>query len=147
VEGAERVHPVRLRRCRVRGRFAAERVGDVRGDDPAAGAAGAGEVLLGHHDDVAVRDAFGSDLTVQRPGRVVDEVGLLLGDAVRAALDAAGDDLRAGRLHGAAQGLRERRGRRPIRADLPFPEVPDAARDEGAAMSLDEAVDYASRPG
>ena len=59
---------------------------------------------------------------------------------------AAGDDVRAGRLHGAAQRLRETRGRRPIRADLPFPEVPDAARDEGAAMSLDEAVDYALRP-
>ena len=59
---------------------------------------------------------------------------------------AAGDDARAGRLHGAAEGLRETRSRRPIRADLPFPEVPDAARDEGAAMSLDEAVEYALRP-
>ena len=59
---------------------------------------------------------------------------------------AAGDDERAGRLRGAAQSLRETRGRRPIRADLPPPDVPDAARDEGAAMSLDEAVEYALRP-
>ena len=92
MEGAERVHPVRLCRRRVRRRLTAERVGDVRGDDPAAGAARAGEVLLGHHDHVPVRDASGADLTVQRPRRVVDEVGLRLSDSVRAALDATTRD-------------------------------------------------------
>jgi predicted ATPase/class 3 adenylate cyclase len=55
---------------------------------------------------------------------------------------AAGDRDRAGRLHGAAERVRETRGRRPTRADVPFPHVPDSARDEGRAMSLGEAVDY-----
>ncbi len=54
---------------------------------------------------------------------------------------AAGE--RAGRLRGAAQRLRETRGRRPIRADVPLPDVPESALDEGRAMTLDEAVDYA----
>ena len=56
---------------------------------------------------------------------------------------ADGDGPRAGRLGGAAERLRETRGRRPIRADVPFPEVPAAARLEGRGMEPDEAVDYA----
>lgn len=56
---------------------------------------------------------------------------------------AAGDSDRAGCLRGAADRLRENRGRRPIRTDAPLPDVPDAAREEGRAMTLDEAVDYA----
>jgi predicted ATPase/class 3 adenylate cyclase len=56
---------------------------------------------------------------------------------------AARDSGRAGRLHGAAQGLRETRGRRPIRADVTLPDVPDTAREEGLAMTLEEAVEYA----
>jgi predicted ATPase len=55
----------------------------------------------------------------------------------------AGESGRAGRLCGAAQQLRETRGRRPIRADVPLPDVPDSARDEGRSMSLEQAVDYA----
>ena len=58
---------------------------------------------------------------------------------------ATGDD-RAGRLHGAAERLRETRGRRPIRADLPLPGVPDAALAEGRAMTPEEAVDEALEP-
>ncbi len=56
---------------------------------------------------------------------------------------ADGDGARAGRLGGAAERLRETRGRRPIRADVPFPDVPASARLEGRGMELDEAVDYA----
>jgi predicted ATPase/class 3 adenylate cyclase len=58
---------------------------------------------------------------------------------------AAGDHERAGRLQGAAAGLREARGRRPIRADVPLPDVPDSARDKGRAVAFDEAVEYALR--
>jgi predicted ATPase/class 3 adenylate cyclase len=49
------------------------------------------------------------------------------------------DTERAGRLHGAAEGIREAQGRRPIRIDVPFPDVPDTGRD----LTLDEAVAYA----
>jgi predicted ATPase/class 3 adenylate cyclase len=55
----------------------------------------------------------------------------------------SGDLERAGRLLGAAEALRESRGRRPSRADVPLPVAPDAAREEGRAMALDEAVAYA----
>ena len=44
---------------------------------------------------------------------------------------------------GSAETLRETRGRRPIRADEPPPAVPEAAREEGRGLSLDEAVDDA----
>jgi predicted ATPase/class 3 adenylate cyclase len=54
-----------------------------------------------------------------------------------------GDSARAGRLSGAAGRLRETRGRRPIRADAPLPEAPRSAREEGRAMTLDGALDYA----
>lgn len=59
---------------------------------------------------------------------------------------AADDHVRAGRLRGAADRLRETRGRRPIRADVPLPDVPDSALDEGRALGLDEAIDYAISP-
>ena len=52
----------------------------------------------------------------------------------------AGDVDRAGRLHGAAEHIREDRGRRPIRTDLSFPELPADAVDEGRRLSFDEAV-------
>ncbi len=55
----------------------------------------------------------------------------------------SGDSGRAGLLYGAAQRLRETRGRRPIRADLPPPDVSDSVRDEGQAMTLEDAVDLA----
>jgi hypothetical protein len=54
-----------------------------------------------------------------------------------------GDATRAGRLLGVAERLRETRGRRPIRADLPLPEVPATARDEGRAIALEDALAYA----
>ena len=49
------------------------------------------------------------------------------------------DPDRAGRLHGAAERIREARGRRPVRRDVPFPEVPDLGGD----LTFDEAVAYA----
>ncbi|HSC90667.1 MAG TPA: adenylate/guanylate cyclase domain-containing protein [Gaiellaceae bacterium] len=64
-----------------------------------------------------------------------------------ARLAAAGGDVdHAGRLRGAADRLRETRGRRPIRADVPLPDVPEAARAEGRALPLDEAVAEALGP-
>ena len=60
---------------------------------------------------------------------------------------AGGDSRRAGCLLGAAQRLRETRGRRPIRADVALPSAPDSAQEEGRAMRLEEAVDYALHPG
>jgi predicted ATPase len=56
---------------------------------------------------------------------------------------AAGDVERAARLRGAAEHIREERGRRPIRTDLPFPELPAAVLDEGRRLSFDESVAYA----
>jgi predicted ATPase/class 3 adenylate cyclase len=55
---------------------------------------------------------------------------------------AAGDTARAGRLDGSALGLRESHGRRPIRADLPDLDVPAAAREEGRALTREEAVEH-----
>jgi predicted ATPase len=55
------------------------------------------------------------------------------------ALD-AGDLERAGRLRGAAQRIRLERGRRPARADLTFPELPEPALEEGRRLSFEEAV-------
>jgi hypothetical protein len=43
---------------------------------------------------------------------------------------------------GAAEHLRESRGRRPIRADVP-PDIPEAARQEGRTMPLEDALRYA----
>ena len=56
---------------------------------------------------------------------------------------ATGDEWRAGRLRGAADRLRETRGRRPIRSDVPPPVVPDDALAEGRSMTPEEAVDEA----
>ena len=58
----------------------------------------------------------------------------------------AGDPERAGRLLGAAERLRETRERRPARDDLPPPDVPGAALEEGRGMALDDAVDEALAP-
>jgi predicted ATPase len=57
----------------------------------------------------------------------------------------AGDDERAGVLLGAAERLRELRGRRPIRTDLPPPSAPTAAREEGRLLTVEDGVDYALR--
>jgi predicted ATPase len=58
---------------------------------------------------------------------------------------AADDGGRAGRLLGAAQNLREERGRRPIRTDVPLPDAPASDRDEGRALSFEDAVHYAQQ--
>jgi len=52
----------------------------------------------------------------------------------------------AGRLVGAASRLRQESGRRPIRADVPLPEVPAGALLEGRSLSLDAAVELALAP-
>jgi predicted ATPase/class 3 adenylate cyclase len=58
---------------------------------------------------------------------------------------AGGDTARAGRLDGAALGLRESHGRRPIRTDLPDLDLPAVARDEGRSFTVDDAVEYGLR--
>jgi predicted ATPase/class 3 adenylate cyclase len=87
------------------------------------------------------RDALRSFAEIGDGGGIADCL-----DGLSRLAAAAGDSGHAGRLCGAAQRLRETRGRRPIRADLPLPDVPDSARDEGRAMTVEEAVDYALRP-
>ena len=54
--------------------------------------------------------------------------------------------MRAGRLDGAAARLRETRRRPAIRPGVPL-DVPAVARDEGRAMTLDDAIAYALRDG
>jgi predicted ATPase/class 3 adenylate cyclase len=60
---------------------------------------------------------------------------------------AAGDGEHAGLLLGAAQTLRETRGRRPIRADEAPPQVPEAAVEKGRGLGLEEAVGCALEDG
>ena len=60
-----------------------------------------------------------------------------------ARLAAAEDPGRAGRLLGAAERLRETRGRRAARTDVPPPDLPADAREAGRALDFDEAVAYA----
>jgi predicted ATPase/class 3 adenylate cyclase len=105
-----------------------------------------GETARRSGDAARARDRFADALR--------SFVGLGDGGGMADALDglarvaaAAGDGGRAGRLVGAAERLREVRGRRPIRTDVPLPDVPASARDEGRALSLDDAVAYALRPG
>jgi hypothetical protein len=56
---------------------------------------------------------------------------------------ADGDGERAGRLRGAAERLRETSGRRPIRSDIALPDVPEPAQEEGRALPVEKAVEYA----
>ena len=86
------------------------------------------------------RDGLGEFVALADGGGMAD----CLEGLARLAAD-TGDAARAGRLLGSAETLRETRGRRPIRADEPPPEVPEAAREEGRGLSLDEAVDDALR--
>jgi len=90
--------------------------------------------------DVRFRDAIQSFAELSDGGGVAD----CLDGLSRLAL-AAGESERAGRLRGAAERLRETRGRKEIRADLPFPDVPDSARNEGRALTFEQAVEYALR--
>ena len=55
----------------------------------------------------------------------------------------AGDATRAGRLEGASQRLRETRGRAPIRPGPALEGIPEAAREQGRGLTLDEALAYA----
>ena len=117
-----------------------------------------GRVALAGFDEGAFNHACGLELlgeTARRSGdaALADDrfrAGLrsfaALGDGggIADCLD-AGDGERASRLLGAAERLRETRGRRPIRDDVPLHEVSDSARDEGRALSLDEALEYALR--
>ncbi|MET1010460.1 MAG: adenylate/guanylate cyclase domain-containing protein [Gaiellaceae bacterium] len=84
------------------------------------------------------RDGLGEFVALADGGGMAD----CLEGLARLAAD-KGDAGRAGRLLGGAETLRETRGRRPIRADEHPPEVPEAAREEGRGLSLDEAVDDA----
>jgi len=84
------------------------------------------------------RDALRSFVALGDGGHIAD----CLDGLGRVAAD-AGDSERAGRLHGVAERLRETRGRRPIRADLPFPDVPGGALEGGRAMRVEDALEYA----
>ena len=88
--------------------------------------------------DEAMGEKMGEFVALADGGGMAD----CLEGLARLAAD-TGDAARAGRLLGGAETLRETRGRRPIRADEPPPEVPEAAREEGRGLSLDEAVDDA----
>ena len=91
--------------------------------------------------DDRFRDAIQSFAELSDGGGVADCL-----DGLARLAAAVGESERAGRLRGAAERLRETRGRREIRADLPFPEVPGSARNEGRALTFEQAVDYALRP-
>ena len=54
-----------------------------------------------------------------------------------------GDLETAGRLRGAAHGLRHESGRKPIREDVPFDPVPERAFARGEGLIVDEAVAFA----
>jgi hypothetical protein len=135
------------------------RVGDLRSAESRALAA------LADLDEGAFNHASGLEILGESARRSGDEAraGDCFRDALRSfaalgdgggvadcldglsRLAAARDTGRAGRLRGAAQQLCEARGRRPIRADVPLPDVPNSALAEGRAMTLEEAVDYALR--
>ena len=86
------------------------------------------------------RDGLRSFVALGDGGGIAD---CLEGLARLAAAD--GDAHRAGRLLGAAERLRETRGRRPIRADVAPPRVPAVAREEGRSLTVDEALEKALR--
>jgi predicted ATPase len=64
-------------------------------------------------------------------------------DGLARLADQGGDRVRAGRLLGVASRLRETGGRRPTRGDAPFPDVPPESKEEGRALALDDALEYA----
>jgi predicted ATPase len=104
-----------------------------------------GETARRSGNEAAARDRFGDALRSFAELRDGGGVADCLDGLARLAA-AAADTRRAGRLLGAAERLRETRGRRPIRADVPLPDAPAAGREEGRALSFDEAVDYALHP-
>jgi predicted ATPase/class 3 adenylate cyclase len=101
-----------------------------------------GETVRRSGEPARARDVFSAGL--RSFARLRDGGGIAdcLDGLARVAVG-SGDLERAGKLLGAAEALRERRGRRPVRADVQLPDAPDSARDEGRAMALDEAVAYA----
>ena len=90
------------------------------------------------HAEALFRQSLSSFAALGDAGGIADCL-----DGLARLAAAAGDPSSAGRLVGAAEALRARRGRRPARTDVPIPDVPRAARDEGAALGLDDAVDHA----
>ena len=101
-----------------------------------------GETARRSGDDAAARDSFSSALRSFAELRDGGGVADCLDGLSRLAAD-AGDGVRAGRLLGAAERLRETRGRRPARTDVPLPDVSDVARESGRALTFDEAVELA----
>jgi predicted ATPase len=102
----------------------------------------AGEAARRAGDDVIAVDRFAAGLrSFAGLGDGGGTADCLEGLARLAA--SAGDEVRAGTLLGSAERLREVWGRRPIRADVPPPAVPSAARQAGRALTLDEAVEEA----
>jgi len=103
-----------------------------------------GEAARRAGDEAGAQDRFSEALrsfaTLADGGGIADSL-----EGLSRLAAASGDGERAGRLLGAAQRLRETRGRRPIRTDLPVAAVPDAALAAGRALTLEEAVDYALR--
>ena len=91
--------------------------------------------------DDRFRDAIQSFAELSDGGGVADCL-----DGLARLAAAVGESERAGRLRGAAERLRETRGRREIRADLPSPQVPGAPRKEGGARTGGRARDTPLHP-
>ena len=104
-----------------------------------------GEIARRAGDDGLAQARFADGLRTFAAIRDGGGMADCLDGIARIAAD-AGDPERAGRLVGAAERLRETRERRPARDDLPPPDVPDAALEEGRGMALDDAVDEALAP-
>jgi predicted ATPase/class 3 adenylate cyclase len=83
------------------------------------------------------RKALRGFAVLRDPGGVAD----CLDGLARLALES--DRETAARLRGAADALREDSRRRPIRSDVPPPDVPESARQAGLAFSLENAVEFA----
>lgn len=98
----------------------------------------AGDAALARERLSAALESFAA---LSDPGGLADAF-----DGLARLAATAGEADRAGRLLGAAERLRESSGRRPIRADLRPPAVPDTARDEGRAMAPEDALGYALQP-
>jgi predicted ATPase/class 3 adenylate cyclase len=101
-----------------------------------------GEAARRSGDEAGARERFEDALRAFAALRDAGGAADCLDGLGRLATD-AGHPERAGRLVGAAQHMRETGVRIPIRSDVPLPDVPEAARARGVAMTFGEAVDYA----
>lgn len=93
-------------------------------------------------DVTSARDRFSEALrcfAVARDGGGIADCLYGLG---RVAAD-TGDPERAARLHGVATNVWTTSGRRPTRSDIPPIDAAEEAAARGAAMTFDEAFDYA----